>query len=261
MVGSGCQNPPMCAASPPSRSVPGLRADARRGGAAALIAGFAALGVTGLEARRGSLGFDDADDPRVMLMYFREHADLYVIGGLLQVLLGMAAATAVIALWRLTSAAAPTMLNAVATVFGLFSSACFFAQGVLRVQSPGTILHIAGLDEQSGRAAYAAVQMAGTQGLGSAGAFALALWAAGVAVATWRPGALPRPVAAMAVLPFGFVLIGLFGPLAEGADALYPLYVLSATVGLPLWCVAVGVALLRLARSATPSDAERGRRA
>lgn len=217
----------------------------RWGGVAAIVAALAALGVAGLEARRSSLGFADADDPRVMLEFFRQHADLYTTSGLLLVLLGISLAVAVLALWRATSAAAPGLLDAFGAVFGLFSTAFFFAQGVLRVQSPETILHIAGLDEASGLAAYAAVQMAGTQGLGSSGGFALAIWAVAVAVATWPTRTLPRPVALLAVLPATFLLIGLVGPLT-GADGLYLLYLAGVLLGLPLWCIGVGMALLRL---------------
>lgn len=72
----------------------------RWGGVAALVAALAALGVVGLEARRSSLGFADADDPRVMPEFFRQHADLYTTNGLLLVLVGISLAVAVLALWR-----------------------------------------------------------------------------------------------------------------------------------------------------------------
>lgn len=220
--------------------------EARRGGVAALLAGLGAFGVAGLEARRTSLGFHDADDPRVMLDFFRQHPDLYTLSGILLMLIGVALVVAVLVLWRVTSAADPGLLLPIGAVFGLFSSAFFFAQGALRVQSPETILHIASLDEQSGRAAYAAVQMAGTQGLGSSGGFALAIWAITVAVATWRGRTLPRPVAALAALPAAFLAIALLGPLIEAFEGLYVLYVAGVVLGLPLWCMGVGVALLRL---------------
>lgn len=223
-----------------------MMAERRSGGVAALLAGLGAVGVVGLEARRSSLGFDNADDPRVMLEFFRQHADLYASSGLLLIVVGISLAVAVLALWRATSAADPGLLNALGAVFGLFSSAFFFAQGVLRVQAPETILHIADLDEASGLAAYAAVQMAGTQGLGSSGGFALALWAVAVAVATWPRRTLPRPVAVLAVLPAAFLLIGLLGPLVGESYGLYLLYLAGVLLGLPLWCVGVGVALLRL---------------
>ncbi len=219
--------------------------ESRRGGVAALLAGLGASGVVGLEARRSSLGFEDADDPRVMLDFFREHADLYTASGILLILVGIALAVAVLVLWRVTSPAAPGLLNRFGAVFGLFSSAFFFCQGALRVQSPRTILHIADLDEASGLAAYAAVQMAGTQGFGSAGGFALAVWAIAVAVATWPGRTLPRFVAALAVLPAAFLLIAVFGPLVE-AEGVYLLYLAGVVLGLPLWCLGVGMALLRL---------------
>jgi hypothetical protein len=232
---------------------------ARAGGVAAIVAGFGAIAVAGLEARRTSLGFDDADDPRVMLAFFREHADLYTTSGIVLVLVAVALAVAVLALWRVTASENPGLLIRIGTVFGVFSSAFLFAQGALRIQSPATILHIASVDEQSGRAAYAAVQMAGTQGLGSAGGFALAVWAIAMAMGTWRARSLPRLVAVLAVLPAAYLLIALFGPLIAALGGLYPLYVVSVVVGVPAWCMAVGVALLRI-RPSTVSRQAPGQR-
>ncbi len=226
--------------------------EVRQGGVAAILAGVGAFAVVGLEARRTSLGFNDADDPRVMLRFFREHPDLYTTSGIALVLVGIALAVAVLVLWRVTSAADPGLFVRIGAVFGLFSSAFFFAQGVLRVQSPGTILHIAGLDEESGMAAYAAVQMAGTQGFGSAGAFSLAVSAVALAVGTWRGRTLPRVVAVLAVPPAAFLLTGLLGPLTEASQALYLVYIASVVLGLPFWCMGVGVALLRLKPPTSP---------
>lgn len=230
-------------------AVPARPADGRPGGVAAIIAGVGLLGVVGLEARRTSQGFQDADNPRVMLRYFEEHADLYTISGLLQILTGAMLVVTALALWRLTSVARPRLINSVGAAFGLLSAAFFFAQGVLRVQSPGTILHIAGLDEQAGLASYAAVQMAGTQGFGSSGGFALAIWAICVGIASWREPTLPRLLAGFAVLPTAFLLIGLLGSLYEAAQSLYLLYFASAALGLPVWCIGLGVVLLRLKSS------------
>jgi hypothetical protein len=229
----------------------------RLGGVAAILAGVAALVVVALEEHRSSLGFNDADDPRVMLRFFRQHPDVYTASGLALVVVGIGLAVAVVALWRVTSVADPGLLVRVGAVFGLFSSAFFFAQGVLRVQSPGTILHIADLDEQSGMAAYAAVQMAGTQGFGSAGGFSLAIWAIALALGTWRERTLPRALAVLAVPPAAFLLIGLLGSLilSDTSQVLRLVYIASVVLGLPLWCMGVGAALLRLKPS--PSQVPR----
>lgn len=221
----------------------------RSGGVAAIVAGLGLLGVVGLEIRRTNLGFHDADDPRVMLGYFREHADLYVLSGLLQILTAVMLVAVAVAMWRSLTAPHPRLIDSVGTVFALFSAAYFFAQGVLRVQSPATVLHMGGLDEQAGVSAYAAVQMAGTQGFGSSGGFALAIWAICVGIASWRGPTLPRPLAGLAVLPAAFLLIGLLGALDEAAEGLYLLYVASAAFGLPLWCIGLGVVMLRLKSS------------
>ncbi len=219
---------------------------ARPAGLASIVAGVGAVAVAWLENHRSSIGFNDADDPRVMLAFFREHREMYTSTGVLWMVIGVAVTAAVIGLWRSALAARPGIVVSVGSVFGLISGAFFFAQGVLRIQTPGTVLHIAGLDKGNGEAAYAAVQMAGTQGFGSAGGFALAIWASAVALGTLRSRALPRPVAVLAVLPALFLLMGVLGGLFGPLEELYLLYLAAVVVGLPLWCVGLGIALLLL---------------
>lgn len=216
------------------------------------MVGISVLAVVGLEIRRQSLGFDDADNPHTMLSFFRQHPDLYTATGLLWILIAIGLVVVVLVLWRVILARGSGLLIPFGSVFGLFSAAFFFAQGVLRVQSPGTILHIASLNEESGLAAYAAVQMAGTQGFGSAGGFAFAVWAITVAVATWRARTLPRLVAVLALLPALFLLMGLLGPLTEASEtseALYLLYIGVGVFATPFWSIGLGVALLRVRAS------------
>lgn len=224
----------------------------RPGGMASVTAGVAAVAVAGLEVRRMRLGFDDADDPQVMLAFFREHPQLYTATGVLWLLVGLAVVVAAVSLWQAVLAAQPGLMVSVGSVFGLVSGAFFFAQGALRLQSPGTILHIASLDEESGEAAYAAVQMAGTQGFGSAGGYALAIWATAVALGTWRSRALPRLVPALAVLPATFLFLGLVNGLYAVPEQLYLPYLAAVVAGLPLWCLGLGIALLRLESPGRP---------
>lgn len=122
-----------------------------------------------------NLGFRDADNPAVMISFLRQHSDVFTLTGLVSVLMGLSLVVAVISIWEIAPKGSGTMVLRVGTVFGPFSAVYFFGQGVLRVQSPGTLLHMAGLDPDWGIAGYLAVQMAGTQGLGSAGGFALSV--------------------------------------------------------------------------------------
>lgn len=215
------------------------------GGAAMIVVALGLAGFFGLEGYRGSLGFEDADNPAVMLQFLRQHPQLYSLIGAIFVVIAAALVVAVVAVWHIALPKGIGIASQVASVFGLFSAAFFFAQGVLRVQSPGTIVHIDNLSHQSGLAAYAAVQMAGTQGFGSSGAFALAIWGVGTAIGGARAGLLSKPALFLTVLPALFILTGLGGPLLGSPDGLYVVYMLSL-LGLIVWCFAVGLRLLSL---------------
>lgn len=216
----------------------------RVGGAAAVAVALGLAGFFALEGYRGSLGFEDADNPAVMVDFLRQHSQLYTVMGLIFVVVAAAVIVAVLAVWRLASPSGTGFAMQFASIFGLFSAAFFFAQGVLRVQSPGTIIHIDNLSHESGLAAYAAVQMAGTQGLASSGAFALAIWGVGIAFGGFRTGVLSKPVVFLTTLPALFILTGLVAPLVGSPDGLYMLYMLSL-LGLMVWCLGLGIRLLR----------------
>ncbi len=215
------------------------------GGTALIVVGLGLAGFFALEGYRGSLGFSDADNPTMMLEFLRQHGRLYAVMGVIFVLIAMALVFAVISVWEVVAHERKGLTMRFASAFGLFSAAFFFAQGILRVQTPGTVVHIDNLNHESGLAAYAAVQMAGTQGFGSSGAFALAMWGVGTTVATFRTGVLPKAVLVATVFPALFILTGLGGPLIGSPDGLYMVYMLSL-LGLMVWCLALGMRLLRL---------------
>lgn len=215
------------------------------GGAATIVVGLGLAGFFGLEGYRGSLGFEDADNPEVMVEFLRQHAQLYTLTGLVFVIIAAAMVLAVVAVWRVAAPRGRGLAMQFASVFGLFSAAFFFAHGVLRVQSPDTIVHIDNLSHESGLAAYAAVQMAGTQGFASSGAFALAVWGVGIAIGSIGSGILSKPVLSLTVLPVLFLLSALGGPLLGSPDGLYMVYMLSL-LGLMVWCFALGLRFMRL---------------
>lgn len=223
-----------------------MKHSSRIGGVSLLVAAVAFSATWALELYRGSLGFEDADNPATMIAFLRAHPDVYTWSGIAFVIMGVALVVAVLSLWELSASEPHLVALRAVGVLGLVGAAFFFAQGVLRVQAPGTLMHMAGLGRESGEAAFLAVQMAGTQGFASAGGFALDLWAVGTSVTALRRRTLPRYVAVLAVAPAAHVLLGLFGPLLDPLPfALYLVYI-AAIPGVILWCGALAVALLRL---------------
>lgn len=222
-----------------------MRISGRLGGAALLLAALCFFAFWALEAYRQALGFQDADNPATMISFLIQHPDVYTWSGIAFVVMGVALVVAVLTVWDLIGSELGTVSLKAAGVLGLFAALFFFGQGILRVQSPGTLIHMYGLGSEWGHAAFLAVQMAGTQGLASAGAFALSLWAVGTSLAGQRRRALPRFVLALAVAPALHLLIGLFGPLLDPLPFAGYLVYMAATFGLIPWCIALGVVLLR----------------
>lgn len=220
-----------------------MQRDARAGGAAAIIVGLGLATYFALEQLRVNLGFVDADDPSVMISFLREHSDLYVVTGIVFLLIGLSLLVLALAVWNVAHAARRGLALQAATAVGVLAAAYFFGQGVLRVQAPGTLLHIDGLNHDWGLAAFTAVQLAGTQGLASAGSFGLSIWAVAVVVITRGSGLLPRFVSWLAIIPAVHLLVGMVGPFDVLPDAAYLLYI-AALFGVIVWCLALGLALL-----------------
>jgi hypothetical protein len=223
---------------------PGMRRQALVGGVALLVVAVAYSTTWALELYRGSLGFEDADNPATMIAFLRDHPHVYTWSGIAFVVMAVALVLAVLAVREHFAHAPETVVMRTSAVLGLFAAAFFFGQGVLRVQAPGTLMHMAGLGREWGHAAFLAVQMAGTQGFASAGGFALDIWVVGTSLAGLRHRALPRFVGVLAVAPAAQLLIGLFGPLLDPLPgAVYFLY-MASILGVIVWCVAFAVLLL-----------------
>ncbi|MBX0300169.1 hypothetical protein K2F54_09295 [Cryobacterium sp. 1639] len=230
----------------------------QRAGLAGVIGAvlFVLAGAAGfvLETTARTEGMDDGDNPAEGLALFAVNPSAYSLSGL-------ALSTSAIALLLLlVLTVAETALRSARPLYarfvtglGLISVVLFFLAGVIRLQAPGTVTHIASLDRDWGLAAYLAVQMSGTQGALSAAIFACALWSTGLCVASARPRSLPVAVLVLGVLPALVVLLplgALVGRLAGQsiADLVYPVYLVAIVVGLPLFMLALGAALWRMRR-------------
>jgi hypothetical protein len=194
------------------------------------------------------VGFPDGDNPALSLEFLRQHSDFYFVSGMASVLAAITLTVAVLSVAETMLQPSSSLLMRTSSTLGLVAAAFLFAHGVLRVQSPGTLLYMDGLNHEWGLSAYLAVQMAGTQGLGSAGIFALSTWEIGLSLAGWRSRKLPRALSLLGILPALPWLIGLLGRLVSLEslpDALWLLYIGPIILGIPLWCVVLGVVLLR----------------
>jgi hypothetical protein len=194
------------------------------------------------------VGFPDGDNPAVSLEFLRQHSDFYFVSGMASILAAITLTVAVLSVAETMLQPSSSLLMRTSSTLGLFAAAFLFAHGVLRVQSQGTLLYIEGLNHEWGLSAYLAVQMAGTQGLGSAGIFALSTWEIGLSLEGWRSRKLPRALSLLGILPALPWLIGLLGrldPLGSLPDTLWLLYIGPIILGIPLWCVVLGVVLLR----------------
>lgn len=216
---------------------------ARVGGIALIV--FAALYVANFLLASPLVGVEDGDNPASSLAFIRQHAGIFFSSGVASVLTAIVLTTAVLSVSDLGLRPPSSLLVRVASAFGWFAAAYFFANGVLRMQSPGTLVHMADQNRAWGEAAYLAVQMAGTQGLASAGIFALSLWSVGVSLAGWRSGTFPVALALLGFVPALPWFMGFLVRLVSLPDGAWLLYIGSMVVGIPLWGVVLGVFLVR----------------
>ena len=217
---------------------------------------FAVAGITWftLELAPPNMGFEDTDSPTVSLRFLRENGQIYAQGGFTLLLMAISLTIAVLAVSDSLAARADALALRLTTAFGLFASAFFFMHGVLRL-GVEPLLYIDGLDRDWGEAAYLAIQMIGMHGFAQAAVTASCLWVVGVALMGMRTRSFPIAVCALALVP-AFRLLGVLGPL-EYFDGLpeetWFLFMVSIP-GLLLWCLLLGIVLLRRALTSATTD-------
>ncbi len=215
-------------------------------GIALIAVGIALAAVVALELAPGDAR-GDGDNPADSLRYLEQFGQLFVYSGLALVVAGVALVVAVLGVLRILGT--PSLAYSAASAFGVLSGGFLAVSGVMRMQANGTVPYIQSLDQSWGEAAYLAVQMAGTQGLLSAGMMALAAWLVALAILLIRRGS--RAVALLALLPAGMLavlVIDLVVPnLATDNDTVssvvYVIYILCAIIGIPVACIGFGIAL------------------
>ena len=231
-----------------------------------IIAGLAGLGWFFAELSPQGYGFADTDDPSVGLGFVAAHPTAWALTGDLFMLMSLALIVTVIATRnRLTAGSGPGVarsdvaLDAV-TVVGLLSAAFLFGHGVVR-QAGGPMLYVESLDVAWGEAAYLVTQFAGIHLFAGGGITLLSIWIVGAAWLGVRRGAIPAPVAMLALLP-GMRLLSLLGPWSLMPEGLW-IFFFASIPAASLWLVLLGVSsvdtlasrMARATRAPEPAEA------
>lgn len=230
----------------------------RIAGTAAIITGAAGAAWFYLESTPPRLGFDDTDNPAVSLQFLEGHAIIYAQAGVTLFVMAIALIIASHAVSEALASRATPLALRVATTFGLLSAALFFMHGVLRL-GVQPILYVNGLRDEWGQTAYLVSQFAGIHGFAQGAITTLCLWSVGISIIGIRTRALPIGLCILGLVP-GFRLLGILGPILKsaGADELPGgawILFMASIVGVMVWCLALGIILVRRASSAAATPA------
>ena len=203
------------------------------------------LGATwfALLLRQAMLGFEDNDDPAVGVRFVMEHPEVFAQTGLVLILMAMMLVVAVASVAELHDQISPRWPIHAASAVGMFAALCFLVFGAMRIGASGPLLHIAGLHQEWGEAAYLVVQMAGVQGFLPAGMLALAAWAVGLSAIGLREGTIPLAVCLFGIIPAIHVLGRIFGQAGDLPEGAWIALMVSIP-GTLAWCLALGIGLM-----------------
>ncbi len=214
------------------------------------------LAWMGLEGYAPASGYEDTDNPAVMLDFIREHPDVYRFAGSALLAAAVVLTFAVLAVAaRMKAFGVDTLLLRVTTVFGLFAAAMFMVLGAMRSAMGGTLIHIDGLSTDWSEAGYLSIQLVGTQSLGAAGIMAVSGWAVGLSLAGLSSRALPVWLCLLGVVPAFRILVWLLAPLFPTDSSVPWILGMLSIPGTTVWFLLLGVVLL-VRRTPRPSPAE-----
>lgn len=221
------------------------------------VIAFAVLGILwfNLEGTPPRLGFEDTDDPSVMVRFIREHPAVFIQAGTALLLMAISLTVAVLAVAAVLEPRSGGVGLWSTSSFGLFAAGFFLFGGAVRIGSSGPLLHMAGLREEWGEGAYLAVQVV-SQAVLIGGIFTLCMWTVGLSLIGARTKVIPLGLCLLGVLPAFRIVSGTLGPLGllPDADILWVLSVLSI-LGTILWCLILGIVLLVRSFRSAPGPA------
>ena len=227
----------------------------RLGALSAIVFALAGIAWLALESTPPRLGFEDTDNPAVMVGFIRAHPEVFVQAGTALLVMAVSLTFAVLSVAAVIGPRAGAAGLRSTTAFGLFAAAFFLFGGGVRIGSSGPLLHMAGLRAEWGEGAYLAAQVV-SQAVLIGGLLALCLWAVGLSVIGLRTAALPRALCVLGLLPAIRIVTGTLGPLGlmPDEDILW-LIGMASIFGTILWCLLLGAVLLRRSFTTSPERA------
>jgi len=217
----------------------------RVAGVSTIVFAVAGLAWFVLETTPPRLGFEDTDNPALMVQFVREHPDIPIFTGLVLLAMALSLLLAVLAVADVDGSRSDRLAIGSVATLGLFAAAFYLVAGAFRIGASGPLLHFAGLDETWGNAAYVVAQAAG-QALLISGIVALCLWAVGLSLIGARARDLPMWLCALGAFPAIRLLTGILGPLGLlPSGELFWLVSMVSIPGTLIWCLALGFVLVR----------------
>ena len=227
----------------------------RAAGLSAIVFAIAGVCWFALESTPPRLGFEDTDDPALMVGFIREHPEVFVQAGMALIVMALSLTVAVLGVAEVIGPGSSQVGLRSSSAFGLFAAAFFLFGGAIRIGSSGPLLHMAGLRTEWGEGAYLAAQVV-SQGVLGGGILALSLWVVGLSVIGLRTKALPTALCALGFVPAFRIVSGTLGPLGLLPDIgiFWPL-AMASILGTVLWCLLLGTVLLRRGSGSTVTSA------
>lgn len=224
-----------------------MRNSTRVAALSTIVFAIAGLASFAFQLAPPMLGFDDTDNPAVSIAFVRTQPDIHVYAGLCLILMAIALVVAILSVADVVAPRADSLAIRCVSVLGLFAAALFLVTGGLRIGASGPLLHIAGLRDEWGEAAYLAFNVA-SQAVGISAIVALCLWAVGLSLIGLRTKVLPLALCVLGIIPAFRLVGGTLGPIGALPDSevLWILGMVSIP-GTMVWCLLLGLVLLRRA--------------
>ena len=219
-------------------------AGTRLAGSAILVFALAGIAWFYLESTPPRLGFEDTDDPALMLEFIRAYPQVFVQAGAALLAMSVSLTVAVLAIAEVVGARPSRLAVRSASAFGLMAATFFLFGGAVRIGSSGPLRHMAGLSDRWGEDAYVAAQVSSQAVLGG-GLLALCLWAVGLSLVGLRTRTLPTALCVLGLIPAFRIVSGMLGPLGLLPDwGVLWLVSIGSIFGTILWCLLLGAVLI-----------------